>query len=545
MNDLKISTKLLGGFGVIGFLLMLIVGIGLYNLSSVNDNVKDIIGDKVPATQLSTETLRQVDVIAIALRNMMLNPDKVDQQKQLDTIENARQLIQASTEQLGKVTLTNEGKELLLQVSEAGKRYANGTTALLKLITSARDDEAKAFLANDLRPILAIYKEATNRLIQYQFTAIAKKGEQSEDTYIESRVLMLGLGTIALFLATIIGVLITRNLMNAIGGEPKEASDMVKAVAEGDLSIEITAKPGDQTSIMANLQAMQLSLSKVVSDVRLGSESVATASAEIAQGNMDLSARTESQASALEETAASMEELMSTVKQNADNAKQANQLARSASLVASQGGEVVAQAVGTMREISESSVKIADIISVIDGIAFQTNILALNAAVEAARAGEQGRGFAVVASEVRSLAGRSAEAAKEIKSLINTSVSCVRNGTELVDRAGITMIEIVNSIKRVEDIMSEISASSHEQALGVTQVGEAVTQMDEATQQNAALVEEMAAAASTLKFQAVELVQTVSVFKMISGADDVKRNPNHKDSKRINFRSERDLVLLS
>ena len=319
---------------------------------------------------------------------MMLNPDKVDQQKQLDTIENARQLIQASTEQLGKVTLTNEGKELLFQVSEAGKRYANGTTALLKLITSAKDDEAKVFLANDLRPILAIYKEATNRLIQFQFAAIAKKSEQSEDTYIESRVLMLGLGTIALFLATVIGVLITRNLMNAIGGEPKEASDMVKAVAEGDLSIQITAKPGDQTSTMANLQAMQLSLSKVVSDVRLGSESVATASAEIAQGNMDLSARTESQASALEETAASMEELMSTVKQNADNAKQANQLARSASLVASQGGEVVAQAVGTMREISESSVKISDIISVIDGIAFQTNILALNAAVEAARAGE-------------------------------------------------------------------------------------------------------------------------------------------------------------
>ncbi|MBC3830604.1 MCP four helix bundle domain-containing protein [Undibacterium amnicola] len=545
MNDLKISTKLFGGFGVMGVLLMLIVAIGLHHLSSVNDNVKDIISDKVPATQLSTETLRQVDVIAIALRNMMLNHDNVDQQKQLDTIENARQLIQNSTEKLAKITLSNEGKELLHQVSETGKKYANGTTALLKLITSGKEDESKVFLANELRPILAVYKDATNKLIQFQFAAIAKKGEQSESTYVESRVLLIGLGMIAIFLATIVGVLITRNLMSALGGEPKEALDMVKAVAEGDLSIQIAVKPGDQTSIIANLQTMQTSLLKVVSDVRLGSESVATASAEIAQGNMDLSARTESQASALEETAASMEELMSTVKQNADNAKQANQLARSASLVASQGGAVVTQAVGTMREISESSVKIADIISVIDGIAFQTNILALNAAVEAARAGEQGRGFAVVASEVRSLAGRSAEAAKEIKSLINTSVNCVRNGTELVDQAGVTMIEIVNSIKRVEDIMSEISASSHEQALGVTQVGEAVTHMDESTQQNAALVEEMAAAASTLKFQATELVQTVSVFKMISGADDVKRNANNKDSKHINFRSERDLVLLS
>lgn len=545
MNDLKISTKLLGGFGLIGTLLILIVGIGLFSLSSVNNDIKDIIADKVPATQLSTETLRQVDVIAIALRNMMLNHDKIDQQKQIENIEAARQLIQASTDKLEKITTAKDGKALLLQVNEAGKRYANGTTELLKLITDAKEDESKIFLANNLRPILAVYKEATNRLIQFQFAAIAKKGDEAESTYIESRTLMIGLGTIAIFLATIVGLLITRNLMRALGGEPKDAAEMVKAVAAGDLSIEIVVKPGDQTSIMANLHSMQVSLSKVVSDVRIGSESVATASAEIAQGNMDLSGRTESQASALEETAASMEELMSTVKQNADNAKQANQLARSASLVASQGGEVVTQAVGTMKEISESSVKIADIISVIDGIAFQTNILALNAAVEAARAGEQGRGFAVVASEVRSLAGRSAEAAKEIKSLINTSVSCVRNGSELVDRAGVTMIEIVNSIKRVEDIMSEISASSHEQALGVTQVGEAVTQMDESTQQNAALVEEMAAAASTLKFQAAELVQTVSVFKLGSESGCVESSTNIENSKRLSLRIKRDLVLLS
>lgn len=545
MNDLKISTKLFGGFGIIGALLMLIVGIGLFNLSIVNGNVKDIINDKVPATQLSTETLRQVDVIAIALRNMMLNHEKADQQKQLEAIEKARQLIQTSTETLAKITLSKEGKELLLQVGDAGKKYANGTTALLKLITSTKDDEAKAFLSNELRPILAVYKEATNKLIQFQFAAIAKKGEESEATYAESRVLMLVLGVMAISLATIVGLLITRNLMRALGGEPKDASEMVKAVAEGDLDIQIVVKPGDSTSIMANIKFMQANLSKVVSDVRVGSESVATASAEIAQGNMDLSARTESQASALEETAASMEELMSTVKQNADNAKQANQLARNASIVASRGGEVVMQVVGTMKEINDSSVKISDIISVIDGIAFQTNILALNAAVEAARAGEQGRGFAVVASEVRSLAGRSAEAAKEIKALINSSVGCVRNGTELVDQAGITMTEIVSSIKRVEDIMNEISASSHEQALGVTQVGEAVTQMDESTQQNAALVEEMAAAASTLKFQATELVQTVSVFKVGASLIDVGIGAGLQNSKCINVGSKRSLVLLS
>jgi methyl-accepting chemotaxis protein len=262
------------------------------------------------------------------------------------------------------------------------------------------------------------------------------------------------------------------------------------------------------------MEAMTQSLVSVVSNVRQGSEGVATASAEIAQGNNDLSARTEQQASALEQTAASMEELGSTVRQNADSARTANQLAVSASTIAVEGGNVVGQVVETMRDINTSSRKISDIIQVIDGIAFQTNILALNAAVEAARAGEQGRGFAVVASEVRSLAGRSADAAKEIKSLIVASVERVEHGTALVDRAGTTMTEVVNSIKRVTDIVGEISAASNEQALGVAQVGEAVTQMDQTTQQNAALVEEMAAAASSLKSQAQELVQTVAVFQL-------------------------------
>ncbi|APW41508.1 methyl-accepting chemotaxis protein [Rhodoferax saidenbachensis] len=289
---------------------------------------------------------------------------------------------------------------------------------------------------------------------------------------------------------------------------------LAEKVAEGDLSNAISVKGKDEIgALLGALKAMQSSLSKLVINVRQGSESVATASSQIAQGNHDLSTRTEQQASALEETAASMEELSSTVKQNADNARQANQLAMSASTVAVQGGEVVGQVVETMKGINDSSKKISDIISVIDGIAFQTNILALNAAVEAARAGEQGRGFAVVASEVRSLAGRSAEAAKEIKLLIGDSVTRVERGTTLVDQAGTTMTEVVSSIKRVTDIMGEISAASTEQSQGVSQIGEAVQQMDHATQQNAALVEEMAAAASSLKTQANELVQLVSAFK--------------------------------
>ena len=305
------------------------------------------------------------------------------------------------------------------------------------------------------------------------------------------------------------------SIFNNIIVSLKQAVTVTERVAEGDLTQQINVQGRDEVAqLLSSLGAMQMHLSEVVSTVRTGSESVSTASSEIAQGNHDLSARTESQASALEQTAASMEELSSTVKQNADNARQADQLAQQASTVAVQGGQVVAQVVDTMKGISASSKKIADIINVIDGIAFQTNILALNAAVEAARAGEQGRGFAVVASEVRSLAGRSADAAKEIKSLINDSVTRVDQGTQLVDQAGHTMEQVVSSIRRVTDIMGEISAASNEQSLGVSQVGEAVTQMDQATQQNAALVEEMAAAASSLNGQAQDLVQAVAVFKL-------------------------------
>ena len=313
----------------------------------------------------------------------------------------------------------------------------------------------------------------------------------------------------------LLGVWISRSILKQLGGEPTLLNTITEQIAQGDLAAAIPVT--DKDSVMSGIAAMRESVVQIVTRVREGSESVATASAEIAQGNHDLSARTEQQASALEETAASMEELGSTVRQNADNARQANQLAVSASGVAQQGGETVAQVVETMKGINDSSRKIADIIGVIDGIAFQTNILALNAAVEAARAGEQGRGFAVVASEVRSLAGRSADAAKEIKALISASVERVEQGNEQVGKAGATMNEVVAAIRRVSDIVGEISAASSEQSSGVSQVGEAVTQMDQATQQNAALVEQMAAAASSLKGQADDLVQSVAVFRLAPG----------------------------
>ena len=325
---------------------------------------------------------------------------------------------------------------------------------------------------------------------------------------------LVGSLVIALIAVSIISILLTKVL-----GRLTVLRDAMQDIGSGhgDMTLRVSTSGTDELAVIgAGFNQFVEKIHAVLVRVRSSAESVATSSAEIAHGNNDLSARTEQQASALEQTAASMEQLGATVKQNADNARQANQLALSASTVAIKGGNVVGQVVETMKGINESSRKISDIISVIDGIAFQTNILALNAAVEAARAGEQGRGFAVVASEVRSLAGRSADAAKEIKSLIGTSVERVEQGTLLVDQAGTTMSEVVSSIKRVTDIMGEISAASSEQAAGVAQVGEAVTHMDQATQQNAALVEEMAAAASSLKGQAQDLVEVVAVFKLAS-----------------------------
>ncbi|OHE62339.1 MAG: chemotaxis protein [Thiobacillus sp. GWE1_62_9] len=384
----------------------------------------------------------------------------------------------------------------------------------IKLIEAGSKDAAFDMLVsrtipvrNQLLEVLAAEKQYQGTQLEQELATI-KHGTDSTRIQIVSLVMAVAAGLLV-FSWTIARVLQRRVAISR---------EVANRVRDGDLTMAVRDEANDEFSpLLASLAEMQDALTRVVSQVRQGAESVATASAEIAQGNQDLSSRSESQASALEETAASMEELGSTVKQNADNAQQANQLAKSAASVAEQGGEVVAQVVDTMRGISESSRKIGDIISVIDGIAFQTNILALNAAVEAARAGEQGRGFAVVAGEVRTLAQRSAEAAKEIKNLIVESVERVDQGSGLVDQAGATMNDVVASIRRVTDLMGEISAASVEQSAGVAQVGEAVTQMDEATQQNAALVEEIAAAATGLSSQAQDLVQAVAVFRIHAG----------------------------
>jgi methyl-accepting chemotaxis protein len=513
-NDMKISARLMFGFGSLAALIAFVGALAMVKIGSIGHEFDVMADNRVPKIVALYEIEGHINEVARATRNMVIVPDAEAVKKEVVTIEAARKEISALLDKLGTSITSEKGNAVLAKVTEERAKYVQSLQKFLELIAAGSADEAKGLLMGEMRAHQLAYMDALHSMIKFQDDLMDESTLQTHALISNTTVLLSGAIVIALIGAAVMGLWIVRAVTLPI----RKAVEISRAVAAGDLSLQFDAAGTSETSqLLIALKDMQTSLVSVVSNVRQGSEGVATASAEIAQGNNDLSARTEQQASSLEETAASMEELSSTVKQNADSARSANQLAGSASTIAIEGGAVVAQVVETMKGINDSSRKISDIISVIDGIAFQTNILALNAAVEAARAGEQGRGFAVVASEVRSLAGRSADAAKEIKSLINASVERVEHGTTLVDQAGVTMAEVVSSIKRVTDIMGEISAASNEQALGVSQVGEAVSLMDQVTQQNAALVEEMAAAATSLKSQAQELVQTVAVFKLHEG----------------------------
>ena len=512
MNNLKISTRLVMLIGVLSVLLIAIGSLGLFGISSANESLHTVYEDRtVPMGQIA-------DIQKLMLNNRLviagslLNPIPEEVAKGVAGVETNIAEINKTWAAYIATKMTPEEEKLARNFEEARGRFVQeGVRPAVAALRANNVEEAKRLAFEKIRPLFTAVRDSIDALMHLQINVARQEYEAAVARYTLIRNVAISAIVAGVLFAVLFGLALVRGISRSL----KQAMDAAHAVAQGDLSHPIQAQGKDEVAqLLHALSAMQDNLGQVVSSVRQGSESVATASLQIAQGNNDLSARTEEQASALEETAASMEQLSATVKQNADNAKQANQLAQSASSVAVQGGAVVAQVVDTMKHINDSSKRIFDIISVIDGIAFQTNILALNAAVEAARAGEQGRGFAVVASEVRSLAGRSAEAAKEIKSLIGASVERVEQGTVLVDQAGVTMTEVVSSIRRVTDIMGEISAASTEQSLGVSQVGEAVMQMDQATQQNAALVEESAAAADSLKTQAQQLVQSVAVFKL-------------------------------
>jgi methyl-accepting chemotaxis protein len=514
MNRLKISTRLAISFATMVLLLVVQGAMVLFLSAAQHEAMDDIIQRSAPITKALSAVIDGSNMETIQFRNLALFSSPDIQKAALARIKVERANIVAQTQVLDQLIESEQSKALQERIKPLRAKDLALGNEFLELFAKEQWVEALALLESKQRPAQIEYQNAIRKQAELQAQFMTEAGQRAEAaTRNLTRGLLVASAVtiaLALFLAITIIRSITRPLTQAVAAADR--------VANGDLTGQVTVQSQDEMGhLLETLQRMQHSLVRTVTAVRGNAQGVASASAQIAAGNHDLSGRTEEQASALQQTAASMEQLGSTVKQNADNARQANQLALSASNVAAQGGEVVAEVVKTMKGIDDSSNKIADIISVIDGIAFQTNILALNAAVEAARAGEQGRGFAVVAGEVRNLAGRSAEAAKEIKRLITDSVERVEQGSQLVGKAGATMTEVVTAIRRVTDIMGEISAASSEQSQGMTQIGEAVAQMDQTTQQNAALVEEIAAAASSLSNQSQALVDAVAVFKLADG----------------------------
>ncbi|MDN2705919.1 methyl-accepting chemotaxis protein [Janthinobacterium sp. SUN100] len=510
LTQFKIGTRLGIGFAVVLGLLVAVLLVGLYSMGQLSARTHDIVADKNVKMAAANTMSDNVRNITLAITSIVVAPTEALVQAELAKIGEARKKYGAAKETLQKKISTDKETALMAELDAALKSGAPLNNKVIELRNAGQTEEAIAFLTQQAAPSLKIVLGALDSLVAYEAQQAAQAATDAETLSTSARASMIALGSVAVLLGAFVAWIITRSITQPINA----AVSVAETVASGDLSSHIVVNSSDETGrLLGALKAMNTSLLGVVAQVRHGTEAISTASSEIAAGNLDLSSRTEEQASSLEETASAMEELTSTVKQNADNARQANQLAKSASEVAVRGGSIVSQVVDTMGTINASSRKIVDIIGVIDGIAFQTNILALNAAVEAARAGEQGRGFAVVATEVRNLAHRSASAAKEIKELIAASVANVDTGSRLVNEAGQTMGDIVDSIVRVTDIMGEITSATHEQTIGIEQINMAIAQMDEVTQQNAALVEEAAAASQSMQEQAGELAHVVGFFK--------------------------------
>ncbi|MGK5074930.1 methyl-accepting chemotaxis protein [Janthinobacterium sp. ZB1P44] len=511
LRNVSIGVRLGLGFAVILLFSMLITGISVWRLHDVAMATRTMMELPLAKERYISDWYAKIDS---GVRRTTAIARSSDTTLGAYFAEEAKQSSVVSGELQKKIEAlisSPEEKELFRLVSEQRKVYLDSRAQVSKLKADGQEAEAEKAFQGIFVPGSTKYLKVVNDMLQHQRASIDTTAREIDDVAKTSRNLLLTLAVLALGFGVVCAWLLTTGIVRPL----RTAVDIARKVADGDLTAQIDASAKDETGqLLLALKDMNTSLLNIVGEVRSGTDSIATSSTQIAAGNQDLSSRTEEQAGSLEETASSMEELTSTVKQNADNARQANQLAASAAQVAVKGGEVVAQVVGTMESINASSNKIVDIISVIDGIAFQTNILALNAAVEAARAGEQGRGFAVVASEVRNLAQRSASAAKEIKTLIGASVEQVNAGSILVAQAGSTMNDIVDSVQRVSDIITEITAASSEQSVGIDEINRAIGQMDAVTQQNAALVEESAAAAESMQHQAHNLAQVVSVFKL-------------------------------
>ena len=517
LKKLKVSTTLISGFLIVAAIGAVIGTMGILKASEINGMANVMYEREMIGMRHAAEANIQLIAVTRSIRSAILSYTEEDRARNLKEMDQRIDNVKKELGEAEKTFVRPKGKALVAQTHsafEALEKSLRETAALLKTEPLAEKRGTTTQLFTVVRSLGNKTDDLMTELMELKKANANALYEETDVVYADIRLLLICLTIGGVLLGLVIGVLISRSLTGQLGGEPSYAAHVVGRIAEGDLTVQVETRANDSSSLLFAMKTMRDSLADIVGQVRGGTDTIATATSQIAAGNLDLSSRTEQQASALEETASSMEELTSTVKQNADNARQANVLAGSASEFAVKGGVVVASVVDTMGSINESARKIADIISVIDGIAFQTNILALNAAVEAARAGEQGRGFAVVATEVRNLAQRSASAAKEIKLLIDDSVQKVDAGSKLVNQAGTTMDDIVASVKRVTDIMGEISTASREQEAGIEQINQAITEMDTVTQQNAALVEEAAAAAGSLQDQASSLSQVVSVFNL-------------------------------
>ncbi len=513
LSNHRMSTQLLVAFFVVAAIGVGIAVAGTVKSMALAGQIRDMADGPMLKVELYTRLNDNLNAIGRHSRNFVISWDPALRSDASQRINQARVAINETLAELGKTLGEPKARSLLKVILDTREPYNASVDKVLQMATDGGIQGAGQLLVGDVAKMQNTIFKAIEDSRDLQRQLVVELGNKAKQDSEQTSVILMALAVVAALIGGLTGWLMSSNLTRLIN----QIVRITRTIARGDLTETIDSRGSNEAAMMLSaVREMQSSLVEVVSRVRSSSDGVATASSEIAQGNQDLSARTEQQASALQETAASMEELSSTVKQNADSARQADQLAKTASSAALIGGEVVGQVVETMKGINESSRKIADIIGVIDGIAFQTNILALNAAVEAARAGEQGRGFAVVAGEVRSLAGRSAQAAKEIKDLIGVSVERVARGTSLVDQAGSTMSEVVKSIQNVTNIMVEISAASSEQAASVAQVNHAIVQMDNSTQQNAALVEQMAAASSSLNSLVSDQVQAVAVFKLPS-----------------------------
>jgi methyl-accepting chemotaxis protein len=517
MAGMKVTVRLGLGFGSVIALLMTVAILGINNISRIQDDLDGVVNDELPKVVWANNILNGVNAIGISMRDALLMAGKEDIQRELDGIIEKRASIKNNLDRLQSAIATHGSdaeKSLLAKVAEARLKYIDAQGTFIKLVHEGRQEAAYKYMLQEAKQRQSSYIAVLNEMTSYQASESRRVGDAANSRVQMALAFIFAVAMVALLMAVLIGIMIVRSLMKKLGGEPDYAADVMHRVAEGDFSVQVQIRSGDTGSLLSALHGMIIRLSGLVGEVRGSAETITRASQEIAQGNADLSQRTEEQAASLEEASSSMQELTSTVRLNAESAIQANQLALSASDIAVKGGQVVDDVVHTMASISDSSKKIVDITSVIDSIAFQTNILALNAAVEAARAGEQGRGFAVVAGEVRTLSQRSAAAAREIKALIDESVNKVDAGSRQVNLAGATMEEIVRAVKRVTDIMTEIAAASNEQSAGIEQLNQVIIRMDEATQQNAALVEEAAASAEAMRNQADTLMAAADVFRL-------------------------------